>query len=240
MTIHIPVGEELSFVFARMSGVLLSEETVSSALGLITSLAGDTLPGACGAGVTLMGADGRHVTAAGTDPVVAQADALQYALEEGPCLAAWEDRAVYRVDDLGTEKRWPRWAAAAHGLGLGSALSAPLVAGDEPLGAIKVYARDTQAFGEREERILSQFGAQAALLVANRLAHDRAGRLSEELRASLRSRDLVNQAKGLIMQRDSTTEDAAFAHLVSLATRDHRSVQDAAARLLQAASRRTG
>lgn len=240
MAIDVPVGEELAFVFARMSGVLLSEETVSSALGLITSLAGDTVPGACGAGVTLVQDDGRRLTVAGTDPVVEQADALQYALDEGPCLAAWADRSVYRIEEMSTEQRWPRWAAAAHGLGLNAALSAPLVAGDHALGAIKVYGRDRDAFGDREERILSQFGAQAALLVANKLAHDRAGRLSEELRALLRSRDTINQAKGLIMQRDATTEEAAFAHLVSLATRDHRSVQDVAARLLQVASRRTG
>lgn len=240
MAIDVPAGEELVFVFARMSGVLLSEETVTSALGLITSLAGDTVRGACGAGVTLGSADGRPRTVAGTDPVVEQADALQYALDQGPCLAAWSDRSVYRVDEMHTEQRWPRWAAAANGLGLGSALSAPMVAGDQSLGAIKVYSRDARAFGEREERILSQFGAQAALLVANKLAHDRAGHLSDELRTSLRSRDTVNQAKGLIMQRDGTTESAAFAHLVSLATRDRRSVQEAAARLLQSASRRTG
>lgn len=240
MAIDVPVGEELTFVFARMAGVLLSEETVASALSLITSLAGDTLPGACGAGVTLMDADDRRYTAAGTVPVVEQADALQYALDEGPCLAAWADRSVFRADDLGSEQRWPRWAPAAHGLGLQSALSAPLVAGDQSLGAIKVYGWERSAFGEREERILYQFGAQAALLVANKLAHDRAGRLSDELRVSLKARDIINQAKGMIMHRDGTTEDAAFAHLVSLAGRDRRSVQEVAARLLQAASRRTG
>lgn len=37
-------------VFARMSGVLLSEQTVTTVLELITSLAKDTLPGSAGAG----------------------------------------------------------------------------------------------------------------------------------------------------------------------------------------------
>jgi GAF domain-containing protein len=237
---QLPVSEELTYVFARMTGVLLSEETVASALSLITTLAVETVEGACGAGVTLMAEDGRPVTSAGTDSIVQEADALQYALGEGPCLAAWQDRAVYRVDDLASDDRWPRWSRAAHGLGLGSALSAPLVAGDLGVGAIKVYARGTGAFGESHERVLSLFGAQAAILVANKQAYDRAGRLSDEMRATLKRRDVINQAKGVIMQRDSTTEEAAFSHLVSLAQRESRGVHDAASRVVDAASRRRG
>jgi hypothetical protein len=50
----LPLAEELSAVFARMSGLLLSEETVSTAVSLITSLARDCIPGTVGAGVTLI------------------------------------------------------------------------------------------------------------------------------------------------------------------------------------------
>ena len=54
MAQDLPLTEELSAVFARMSGLLLSEETVSTAVRLVTSLAQDCIPGTVGAGVTLI------------------------------------------------------------------------------------------------------------------------------------------------------------------------------------------
>ena len=144
-----PVADELAAVFARMSGLLLSEETVATALGLVTSLAVETIAGSSGAGVTLVDARGRRVSAAASEEVVERADALQYELDEGPCLAAHAARAAVRVDDITADRRWPAWSAAVQPLGLRSALSVPLVAGDSCLGAIKVYAREPGVFAPR-------------------------------------------------------------------------------------------
>src|SRR3954465_12587456 len=84
----LPLADELSVVFARMSGLLLSEETVGTAVGLVTALATDAIPGAVGAGVTLVDELGRKTTSGASDPVVEKADAAQYELDEGPCLVA--------------------------------------------------------------------------------------------------------------------------------------------------------
>src|SRR3954454_20880036 len=128
-----------------MSGLLLSHETVTTALGLVTSLALETVPGSVGAGITLVDESGRRSSAA-TDDRVERADALQYEHDEGPCLAATAIRQVVRVDDVAEDRRWPRWAAAVQPLGLRAALSAPLVAGDRGLGAMKVYSDRPRAF----------------------------------------------------------------------------------------------
>src|SRR4051812_26200230 len=111
-----------------MSGLLLSEETVATALGLICSLALDTVSGAVGAGVTLVDSRGRRRTSGATDSRVEHADRLQYELDEGPCLAAAVARQVMRLDDVEHDRRWPRWSAAVAPLGLRAALSAPMVA----------------------------------------------------------------------------------------------------------------
>src|SRR3954454_13702269 len=73
----LPLADELSMVFARMSRLLLSEETVATALGLIGSLALDTVPGAVGAGATLVDSRGRRRTSGATDMRVEHADRLQ-------------------------------------------------------------------------------------------------------------------------------------------------------------------
>lgn len=240
MTQQLPLADELSVVFARMSGLLLSQETVGSALRLVTSLATDTIAGTAGAGVTLRDEQGRRITAAASDAVVERADNLQYDLDEGPCLQAWADRATYRVDELASEDRWPRWCRAAAELGLHSMVTAPLVAGDSAVGAIKVYSFRPGAYDAHSEHLLARFGAQAAVLVANVQSYENARRLTDDLKDALRSRDVISVAKGIVMARDGTDEEAALATLVGLAQRERKSVREVAQNLTRSTARRRG
>ena len=233
----LPLADEVSAVFARMSGLLLSHETVTTALGLVTSLALATVPGAGGAGVTIVDEIGRRTSAA-TDARVERADSLQYELDEGPCLAATAWRQLVRVDDLRADRRWPRWADAVRPLGLGAALSAPMIAGDRALGAVKTYAEEPRTFDAHAEQVLAMFAAQAAILVANVQSFERAQRLSEGLRQTVRSRDLVNMAKGVLMTRHGLDEDTAFSVLLARAAQDARPLQDTARAVVDSAVRR--
>ncbi|SOE03408.1 GAF and ANTAR domain-containing protein [Blastococcus haudaquaticus] len=234
---HLPLTDELAGVVARMSGLLLTHETVETALGLLSALAHETVHGASGAGVSTM-VGGRRVSSGSTDDRVRQADALQYELDEGPCLAAFSGREVVRVDDLTRDRRWPRWAEATVPLGFRATLSAPLVAGDTSLGAIKVYADTPGAFDPRSEQLLSLFSAQAAVLVANVQAYDRAKRLSDGLREAVRGRDVVNMAKGVLMGRSNLDEDAAVTVLIRNAQRDGTTVAAAAEAVVESTARR--
>ena len=145
MTTAVPLSDELATVFARMAGLLLSQETAATAVRLVTSLAADVIPGPGGCGVTLVDATGAATTTGASHPLVEQADRLQYELG-GPCLTAWEQRVVVRMDDLDVDPRWPEWVAAVLPLGVRAVLSAPLVAGDACVGALKVYAGEPGAF----------------------------------------------------------------------------------------------
>jgi GAF domain-containing protein len=235
---ELPLADELGAVFARMSGVLLSRETVRTALSVITELAAETFPATAGSGITLMDERGARVTAAATDEVVERADALQYQLGEGPCLTAWQRRTVVRVDDMSREGRWPRWVPSAVELGLRCVLSAPLVAGADALGALKLYAARPFAYTQREEHLLAMFASQAAVLLANvRTARD-AERVSDQLRDSMRARDVISLAKGIIMARDGVDERTAFVTLVDLAAQEGHPLRHAAERLAQSTVRR--
>ena len=238
MASDLSVGEELTYVFARTTGAMPSTEMIESALHLVTSVAVQTIEGAAGAGISREEPSGLRTTIASSAPLVERAAALQHDLGEGPCVDAWSRRTVVRCDDVESETRWPRWVAAASSLDLRSAMSAPLVAGDEAVGAITVYSSRTRAFTEHDEGTLVLLAAQAAILLDGFRAVDRAGRLSDEVRSALRRRDVVNLAKGVVMGRDGTTEDAAFAYLVSLSNRDHRPVHEVATRVVDTAQRR--
>jgi GAF domain-containing protein len=233
----LPLADELSAVFARMSGLLLGEETVERSLGLLSALAQETVPGSSGAGVSILD-ERRRRSAGSTDARARQADDLQYELDEGPCLAAAAGRELVRIDDLLDDRRWPRWASAATSLGLRAVMSAPMVAGDGSLGAVKVYADQPRTFDRHSEQLLTLFSAQAAILVANVQTHERAMRLSEAMREAFRSRDAVSVAKGVLMGRNSIDEDTAFAMLLSRSEQDGTSLVQAARGIVASTHRR--
>ncbi len=238
MTSEARLAGELTAVYARMSGLLLSEETVATTLRLVTTLAKDTIPGTVGAGVSLMHERGHPTSAAASDSVVDQADSLQYGLDQGPCLAAWVERLVIRIDDTRTDQRWPRWCRGAVALGMRSSLSAPLLSAEGALGAIKVYSDRPNAYDEWSEHLLGSFAAQAAILLANVQSYEDAQRVADGLKQALRSRDLIGTAKGIVMARDQVDEDTAFATLVGISQRQNRKLRDVAEALVRSTSSR--
>ncbi|WP_324650685.1 GAF and ANTAR domain-containing protein [Georgenia sp. H159] len=238
MTQPLPLADELAAVFARMTGLLPTPQTVRTALELVTSLAAEVLPETAGAGVSLLDAEGRRTTAAATDTVVERADALQYELGEGPCLTAWEQHSTVRVDDITADTRWPTWQAAVSGTGLRSALSAPLVAGGAGLGAIKVYSTSVAVFTPRDEHVMRMFAAQAATLVRDVRAAERARQVSGELRSTVRQRDVVQLAKGVLMNRERVSEDDALLLLIALARGQRTTMYAAAEGVIRSTPRR--
>ena len=225
----------LSAALSRMSGVLFSEETLQSVLELVTALAAETLPGSSGAGVTLL--RGRTRTTAATDPLVEEADALQYELDGGPCLSAARDRRTYRIESIWTEQRCPLWALRVAQLGLGSSLSTPLVVRGDTLGAVKVYARQEAAFADADERILALFADKASVTLTNVQSQEDARRLSEQLRDALRTRDVIGQAKGILRQRHHVDEQTAFGMLAADSQRTNLKLRVVAQNLLDSVGR---
>jgi transcriptional regulator with GAF, ATPase, and Fis domain len=225
-------AEELAGVFARMSGVLLSEATVATALSTVTSLAIDTIAGSSGSGISLLDSNGSRTTSAATDPLVEQLDDLQYQLDEGPCLSAWRDLTVLRSGGPDDERRWPSWLGRAHQLGMHAFISAPLINGASAIGAIKVYSTAVDAFDERDEDLLRRFAEQAAIFVGNVLTVRAAARLSDQLKETLKFRDLTAMARGILMARRRINADEAFRELMAESYRTRRLVRDVAAQIV--------
>ena len=237
--LQVSATPEGASILAQLGGVLFSVETVQSTVELVTRLAAKTIPGTAGAGVTLVDARGHRTTAA-SNPLVAEADALQYGFESGPCLSAWAEQVPVRVDDLAAETRWPEWTAAAARLGVQSVLSVPLVSPTTSVGAMKVYSCDRHTYDAHTEEVLSLFAEQAAVLLANMLTLSDARRLTAQLSDALATRDVIGQAKGVLIAQGAENDDAAFALLVSASQRSNVKVHQVARQLITSVlSRRT-
>jgi GAF domain-containing protein len=223
----------LGTALSQMAGLVLSRETVDTALELVTSLAATATAGTLGAGVTVVDEHGKRSRAA-SNSATEEADALQYEFDEGPCLTAWRTREVVRIDDTATDGRWPRWNQAVSRLGVRSVVSAPLLVGEESIGAMKVYCERPVNYGPQDEHVMRLLAGQAAILLANSQSLQEARRLSRQLTEALASRDAVARATGVLLAQGAASEQEAFATLAAAARQADRPVQDVARALVAA------
>jgi GAF domain-containing protein len=168
---------------------------------------------------------GRHLhTRAATNRLVQMIDEVQHRLEEGPCLTSLRQEITVRTDDLRQETRWPRFAAAAADAGVRSMLSVQLFVQGDNLGALNLYASTPHAFGESQESTAMLVAAHAAIATNE-------NKVESNLRTALVTRDLIGQAKGILMERYKINPSMAFDLLVTASQHTHRKLNDIAEEL---------
>jgi GAF domain-containing protein len=206
---------------------LLSTEGVEEFLHETAVLAAGLVRGGLSCGMTMQ-PSGRPVTVACSDPVAAQVDEVQYELDDGPCLHAMRDGHMVRIEDTADKARWPEFETQAASHGIRSCLALPLSPDGKPVGALNLYARQASAFGPAEARLAENFAhnASGALSLAMRLASHTA--LIEQLRSSLASRGVIDQALGILMAREHCTQQRAFAILQAASQNSNTKLRDIA------------
>jgi hypothetical protein len=177
-------------------------------LGRIVSAAVDTIPAVDAASVS-MTERGRIETRHPTSDAILKLDETQSELHEGPCIEATQDppeSGIVVAQDLAGDdgERWPRFAPEAVQAGFRGLMSTT----DGGLrGALNLYSTNANAFDEHSRTMAGLFGAQAALVLVG--AHQAA-----HLQKAVDSRDLIGQAKGILMERFKVDDESAFQMLV--------------------------
>ncbi|WDZ86511.1 GAF and ANTAR domain-containing protein [Micromonospora cathayae] len=192
----------------ELARALRTEPNVQDTLDAIVRAAVDTVPGAWHAGISEVERRQRTFrTSAATGDLVYQVDQAQYDTGQGPCLDALCEHRTVLLPDIGTERRWPAFTARAAGLGVCSMLSFQLYVGRDSLGSLNLYASEAYAFTPESEQVGTLFAAHAAVALAD-------ARKLAQLSQALGVRDVIGQAKGILMERHKVTGDEAFALLV--------------------------
>jgi GAF domain-containing protein len=194
---------------AELQAALVGTDSINGFLQALATLAARELGQGLACGITLQ-PDGRPVTVASSDASADQIDELQYKLDHGPCLTALRAGEQISIDDLASDTRWGDYAVRALARGLRSSLSIPLTVQDHSVGALNLYSDKPYFFGEDQTRRAEQFGrdASTAVGIAARMAGQAA--LTDQLRAALASRGVINQALGIIMGQQRCTSAEAF------------------------------
>jgi len=209
-----------------LSGLMVDEESLESTLQRVVTLACMSVRGCDMASVTLH--EGRTRTAACTDKIALALDEAQYAADAGPCLQVARTGSVIEVPAIPDDHRWPDFAAAATDRGVVSSLSLPLVHRRKRRGAFNLYARTHQAFTADDRARGTLFADQASVAIANAEVYWRTYDLTQNLQAALENRDLIGQAKGIVMARHGLTAEEAFDELRRASQRRNVKLRDIA------------
>jgi hypothetical protein len=219
--------------FDELGRISFAEHSLESVLHRVTELAARVLPGEPITSVTIVQGS-RTATVASSGALALDLDLVQYRLGAGPCLSAASTGTPSELLDTSlAPPEWAEFAAVAAARGCGSVLSFPLPVQELVSGALNVYARNAPGGGGRTRELVSRFAAYAVVPVSNMYLYETAVERAEHLQAALDSRAVIDQAKGILMERLKLTADQAFQVLARVSMETNTKVRDVAQRFVE-------
>jgi hypothetical protein len=203
---------------------------IETALAELTRAAVRLIEGVDCADILLIkGGEFRSVGA--TSPIAAGVDLAQRWTGEGPCLDAAERDVIVRCNDLGGDCRWPRFAQEARAAGVLSVMSFRLYTHAADSGALNLFGFAPGSFAAEPEAVGAMLATHAAVML---LSAER----QHQFESALASRDIIGQAKGIIMERFDVDAIQAFELLARISQRSNKPVRIVAARLVKRGEKR--
>ncbi|MFE2580404.1 GAF and ANTAR domain-containing protein [Streptomyces sp. NPDC059378] len=225
---RFPVGFELAEALTAAARQLHDTDTPHGTLRTAVRLAVRLLPGAEHAGISVLdGADRRHPVA-WSDDVVRAAESPTQVRAVRPYWHRLRNTPVVRLDDSESEGGEGDGELAA--LGLRSALALRLRADRQRLTVLAVYARKPRTFDETATRVGRLFTAHVGLALDS-------ATVREQLTEAMRTRDLIGQATGILMERLNIDAAQAFDSLVRASQRENIKLRDLARTVVDANTR---
>jgi hypothetical protein len=222
-----PHDETVQSTIAKLVSALVRGADIEEMLTKLTSASVALVPGAELAKISLI--DNGHLRSiAATSELIELLDGAQQSVGQGPCLDAINGREPVRCGDLRTDVRWPRFARPATSAGVRSVLSCPL---DMPgVGGVtlSLFGSQPGAFGVRSDAIAAMLANHAAIALVTE-EHER------QFKAALTTRDVIGQAKGMLMERFGVDSARAFVMLKTISQETNTPVRDLAASLVDRA-----
>lgn len=206
--------------------LLLGEHTTPSVLQRIVELAQQAMPAGTEVSITLV-RDEQPTTAAFAGQIADVLDETQYERGYGPCLEAAYGGLLVEITDARTEDRWPDYVPVFLEHGALSALAAPVPVA-HPVAALNVYATTARAFTDDDRSALLRFAAYAGAVLTNMTALQDARDLADNLERAMVFRSVIEQAKGILIERHKVTAHQAFRLLADTSMRANRKLRDVA------------
>jgi GAF domain-containing protein len=228
-----PSSPEVTTALEQLGRLSLRDLSMDELLKSISELSTSVMPGRPDTSVTVV-VRSKAQTVASSGELATELDEKQYELDDGPCLHTARSGDVTEIHDTRTDPRWPDYARSAADHGCLSSFSVPLAIDDEAqvTGAMNVYAREPEAFDDASRGAALAFASYATVAAGNLHAFRGAQDVADNLRVALESRAVIDQAKGILMERHKFTADQAFQMLAQASMATNVKVRDVADHLV--------
>jgi len=218
-------------VVDRLGRLPVAEHSLSSVLQQVSAVAAEILPEEPATSVTIVDS-GRPATVAASAQLAKALDELQYRLGDGPCLAAATSGRRSELIDTLSPADWADFAERAAAEGCRSVLSFPLPGGSRIAAALNVYSGPSPVTNERTLERFVRLADYAVVAVSNAYLYESALERAGHLERALDSRAVIDQAKGILMERFKLTADQAFQVLTRASMESNVKVRDLAERFV--------
>jgi GAF domain-containing protein len=216
----------------HLSTLIHRQHSMPTFLQRVVELSNDVMPGETETSISLV-IRGRPTTPVSTGEFAIHLDEAQFSNGEGPCLHAARTGEITEITDVRLDRRWPAYAQRAATYGNLSSLSVPLPVDDSVGGALNTYSRHVDAFDEESRAIAVRFAPYAAVAIANMQTYQHARDMADNLQVALETRAVIDQAKGVLIERLKVTPDQAFQMLAQVSMRTNVKLRDVAERLVR-------
>jgi GAF domain-containing protein len=189
---------------------------------------------AAGSGILLEDRTGHLQFAAASEERIVGIERHQERIESGACWEAYASERIVAVDDLEDEERWPEYRARALRVGLRAVLGIPMQVYGRTLGVMNIYRSDVTTWTEEDVacgEILATLAIGYVVHADQQLSQQR---LADNLQRAIDTRDVIGQAKGVLMRDRGIDADAAFALLRERSQHTNRKLRDVAQRIVDA------
>ncbi len=231
----VAVGDrhsELAHAFVQLADTLVSDFDVADLLqGLVERSV--QLLDADAAGLVLSDHRGTLQVMASSTEGTRQLELFQLRADEGPCVDCFRGGSQVAEPDLQLAiDSWPTFVPVARDAGFAAVHAFPLRLRGEVIGALNLFSRAPVALSEGDQQVAQALADVATIaILSDRALHDR-DVLVEQLEGALRSRVVIEQAKGVLAEAVGLDVDAAFAQLRQAARRSSRRLVEVAADLV--------
>lgn len=192
-----------------------------------------------GAGLMLADVDQHLRSVAASDERFAHLEDLQIRHQEGPCIAAFDDKELVGAEDLANDHRWPRFSKAAVERKVQAVLASPLPYNQDAVGVVAVLSEQRRPWSPEGELALLAFTDLAALLIASMMQGQQQSKLAAQLQGALDSRQVIEQAKGVLIGQRGIPPRTAYEQLRAQARAERRKLSAVCAEVVRDAARTT-
>jgi GAF domain-containing protein len=203
----------LARTFVELADTLVAEFDVVEVLTLLADRCVEVLDVAA-AGLMLVSPDGDLRVMASSSDTMRVLELFEIQNHEGPCLDCYRSGEPVIDQDLARrDSRWPRFTPEALAAGFHAVHALPMRLRGSVIGALNLFHTEPGEMRSSDVEAAQALADVATIAILQHRASLEAQVVNEQLNNALKSRIVIEQAKGMIAEREGLEMEDAFARL---------------------------